>query len=84
MIAGKTLGRLEALPEGHADVFHGLDRKDYQPVTVEVNLEDGVYVTDACWGGDRETGVDPFKLRRTFTKASYAAEWIDIHFVEDR
>ena len=84
MIADKTLGRLEALPEGHADVFHGLDRKDSWPVTVEVNLEDGVYVTDACWGGDQETGVVPFKLRRTFTKASYAAEWIDIHFVEDR
>tara|TARA_Y100000310_G_scaffold322425_1_gene381473 strand:- start:35 stop:292 length:258 start_codon:yes stop_codon:yes gene_type:complete len=75
-----TTDALSSLPIGREQMFSGSDPKDGWPVTASVvHRGDGMFDIEACWVGDRAAGIETFTLRRTFTKARYAAEWLDGH-----
>lgn len=55
--------------------------KSGQVLSMNVYREESVYVIDACWDqpGNNDCIPYQFRLRRTFTKSRYAAEWIELH-----
>jgi len=76
-----TLDRLNAsASEECPALFCGKDRKTAELMRVSAEpLADGLFELHTCWGP--ATVRARFTMTRTFTKAQYAAEWIDAHLV---
>lgn len=72
--------QIAALKTGEELMFEGCSPRDGVPWTASVSLESPVaggqlFIVDTCWSGDG-AGVEPFTLRRTFTQASYANNYL--------
>jgi hypothetical protein len=75
---------ISTLRPGEELMFEGCSPRDGIPWTASVSLESPVaggglggqlFIVDTCWSGDG-AGVEPFTLRRTFTQAAYANNFL--------
>ena len=80
----ERIREIAALKPGEELMFEGCSPRDGVPWTASVSLESPVrggsiggqlFIVDTCWSGDG-AGVEPFKLRRTFTRADYANNFL--------
>ncbi len=82
--------KIAALHPGEELIFEGCSPRDGVPWNARVRLEaappdscpaphwqfdNHLIIVDTCWSGDG-AGVEPFKLRRTFTTAGYANNYL--------
>lgn len=82
--------QIAALKPGEELMFEGCSPRDGIPWTASVSLEAAppdsrpaphwhfdihLIIVDICWSGDG-AGVEPFKIRRTFTTAGYADDFL--------
>jgi len=82
------------LDYGEAQCFRAIDIRTGKPVWLDIYREDDrdngqpMWVIIATWGKETPTerlkiGPDSFKIRRNFTKARYAQEWLEAHIRPD-